>query len=101
MKCERCQKNPAGVRIDEIVNGKRVQHYLCRQCVDELMSTSMNQSGGLDGHGNPDGAPFGFLSNNAHAASSAGGVNTATAVQLAKTSKTLPLDQSLLELTDE
>ncbi len=101
MKCERCQKNPAGVRIDEIVNGKRVQHYLCRQCVDELMSTAMNQSGGLDGQGNPDGAPFGFFSNNANAASSAGGVNTATAEQRAKNSKTPTLDQFGRDLTDE
>ena len=23
MKCERCQKNPASVRIDQIVNGRR------------------------------------------------------------------------------
>ncbi len=101
MKCERCQKNPAGVRIDEIVNGKRVQHYLCRQCVDELMSTAMNQFGGLDGQGNPDGAPFGFFSNNANAASSAGGVNTATAEQRAKNSKTPTLDQFGRDLTDE
>src|SRR6266852_6286787 len=101
MKCERCQKNPAGVRIDEIVNGKRVQHYLCRQCVDELMSTAMNQSGGLDGQGNPDGAPFGFFSNNANAASSAGGVNTATAEQRAKNSKTPTLDQYGRDLTAE
>jgi len=101
MKCERCQKNPAGVRIDEIVNGKRVQHYLCRQCVDELMSSAMNQSGGFDGQGNPDGAPFGFFSNNANAASSAGGVNTATAEQRAKSSKTPTLDQFGRDLTDE
>ncbi len=38
MKCERCQKNPARVRVDQIVDGRREQHYLCQSCVDELMS---------------------------------------------------------------
>ena len=43
MKCERCEKNPAEVRIDQIVNGQREQHYLCRSCVDELMGAAMGQ----------------------------------------------------------
>jgi len=101
MKCERCQNNPASVRIDELVNGKRVQHYLCRECVDELMSAAMNQFGGSDGQDNPGGAPFGFFSNNANASSAAGGVNTATAERQAKNSKTPTLDQYGRDLTDE
>ncbi len=100
MKCERCEKNPARVRVDEIVNGKRVSHYLCQSCVDELMSAAMGQTGGLDGQGIPGDAPFGFVSNNGNAASAAGGVNTATA-ERAKNSKTPTLDQYGRDLTDE
>ena len=88
MKCERCEKNPARVRIDQIVNGQREQHYLCQSCVDELMGAAMGQMGGFDGEGIPEGAPFGFVSKNGNAASSAGGVNTATAERHAKHSKT-------------
>jgi ATP-dependent Clp protease ATP-binding subunit ClpC len=99
MKCERCQKNPARVRIDQVVNGRREQHYLCQQCVDELMSAAMDQMGGLDGQGTPEnaGAPFGFGSNTNPA--SAGGVNTATAK--ASNSKTPTLDQYGRDLTVE
>jgi len=96
MKCERCQKNPARVRIDQVVNGRREQHYLCQQCVDELMSSAMGAMGGLDGEGMPNanaGAPFGFGPNSA----SAGGVNTATAQ--ASNSKTPTLDQYGRDLT--
>src|SRR5437764_15100927 len=93
MKCERCQKNPARVRVDQIVDGRREQHYLCQSCIDELMSAAMEQMGGLNGQGMPEGAPFGFVPNNNNSASAAGGVNTATAEQQAKHSKTPTLDQ--------
>src|SRR5947209_3642572 len=102
MKCERCQNNPARVRIDQIVNGRREQHYLCQQCVDELMSAAMGQMGGADGQGMPNmnaGAPFGFGPNNS--ASAAGGVNTATAERKAANSKTPTLDQYGRDLTVE
>src|SRR5947209_8224966 len=101
MKCERCQNNPARVRIDQIVNGRREQHYLCQQCVDELMSAAMSQMGGPDGQGMPNmnaGAPFGFGPNNS---ASAGGVNTATAERKAANSKTPTLDQYGRDLTAE
>src|SRR5207302_1560703 len=79
MKCERCQKNPARVRIDQqMADGRIEHHYLCQSCVDELMSAAMEQMGGSDGQGMPGGAPFGFVPNN-NSASAAGGVNTATA----------------------
>src|SRR2546430_5319301 len=74
MKCERCQKNPARVRVDQVVNGRTEQHYLCQSCVDELMS-AMSQAGGPT---NPSDAPFGFFNNNS-AARSNGSVNTTTA----------------------
>ncbi len=42
MKCERCQKNPVRVRVDELIDGHRVSHFLCQSCLDELMSTMRN-----------------------------------------------------------
>ncbi len=101
MKCERCEKNPARVRIDQIVNGRREQHYLCQSCVDELMGAAMGQLGGFDGEGIPDGAPFGFVSKNGNAASAGGGVNTATAERRSNNSKTPTLDQYGRDLTRE
>src|SRR5712692_5969768 len=101
MKCERCEKNPARVRIDQIVNGQREQHYLCQSCVDELMGAAMGQLGGIDGEGIPDGTPFGFVSKNGNAPSTAGGVNTATAEKRKNNSKTPTLDQYGRDLTRE
>jgi ATP-dependent Clp protease ATP-binding subunit ClpC len=98
MKCERCQQNPARVRVDQMINGKVESHYLCQSCVDELMNT-MNQMGDLDGQGTPR-APFGFSTNNS-SASTAGGVNTATAERQTKHSKTPTLDQFGRDLTAE
>src|SRR5436305_3268947 len=100
MKCERCQKNPARVRVDQMADGRIEHHYLCQSCVDELMSAAMEQMGGSDGQGMPGGAPFGFVPNN-NSASAAGGVNTATAERQAKNSKTPNLDQYGRDLTDE
>ena len=98
MKCERCQKNPARIRVDEMVNGRRVQHYLCQSCVDELMGAAMEQMGGLNGQ--PENMPFGFAPHSNNSAS-AGGVNTATAERQAKHSKTPTLDQYGRDLTAE
>jgi ATP-dependent Clp protease ATP-binding subunit ClpC len=99
MKCERCQQNPASVRVDQITpTGKREQHYLCKSCVEELMGAAMDQMGGFNGQGMPDGAPDGFMSNNGNAAA---GRNTATAERQAKNSKTPTLDQFGRDLTAE
>jgi len=100
MKCERCQQNPARVRVDQLVEGKREQHYLCQSCVDELMS-AMGQVGGFDGQGMPN-APFGFFANHKSASTPSGSVNTVTAEQQAtKHSKTPTLDQYGRDLTGE
>ncbi len=96
MKCERCQKNPASVRVDQIVNGRREQHYLCQSCVQELMG-AMNQMG--DESQPESDAPFGFSANNRSAAS-ARGANTATA-EKALNSKTPTLDEFGRDLTNE
>ncbi len=101
MICERCQKNPARMRVDEIVNGRRVQHYLCQSCIDELMGAAMEQMGGPNGQDRPEGMPFGFAPNSNNSASAANGVNTATAERQAKHSKTPTLDQFGRDLTAE
>ncbi|MGH2494392.1 MAG: AAA family ATPase [Ktedonobacteraceae bacterium] len=100
MKCERCQKNPAVARIDQIVNGRRESHFLCQSCAEELMGMTMNQVGGADDTGEPGGFPFGFNGNRNNAAS-AGSKNTATAERQGKHSKTPTLDQYGRDLTAE
>ncbi len=99
MKCERCQKNPAVARIDQIVNGRREAHFLCQSCAEELMGMAMNQMGGSDDAGEPAGFPFGFNTNRSNAA--AGSKNTATAERQGKHSKTPTLDQYGRDLTAE
>src|ERR1700682_4630574 len=100
MKCERCQKNPAVARIDQIVNGRREAHFLCQSCAEELMGVSMNQLGGSDDAGEPAGSPFGFNGSRNNSAS-AGSKNTATAERQGKHSKTPTLDQYGRDLTAE
>jgi ATP-dependent Clp protease ATP-binding subunit ClpC len=102
MKCERCQKNPARVRVDQMVDGRRESHYLCQSCVDELMN-AMGQMGGLDDQGLAGAPfPFGFSANNNKSNAAGGsGVNTATAERSAKQSKTPTLDQYGRDLTAE
>nr|MBA2680758.1 AAA family ATPase [Ktedonobacteraceae bacterium] len=103
MKCERCQKNPARVRVDQMVEGRRESHFLCQSCVDELMN-AMGQVGGLDGQGTP-GAPFGFsasnINNKSNSSGNTGNLNTATAERQSKNSKTPTLDQYGRDLTAE
>src|SRR5712692_9900473 len=101
MKCERCQKNPASVRIDQIVNGRREAHYLCQSCAEELMGVAMDSTGGAGDAGEPGGFPFGFNGNRNNTASSAGSRNTATAERQEKHSKTPTLDQYGRDLTAE
>jgi ATP-dependent Clp protease ATP-binding subunit ClpC len=104
MKCERCQNNPARVRVDEIVNGRRVAHYLCQKCVEELMGQAMEMGGMGNAGGNGQGMPFGFTPpsmNMNNSASASGGLNTATAERQAKNSKTPTLDQFGRDLTAE
>src|SRR5207245_10878058 len=91
----------ARVWIDPTVNGSREQRSLWQSCVDELMGAAMGELGGLDCEGIPDGAPFGFVSKNGNGASTAGGVNTATAERRTNNSKTPTLDQYGRDLTRE
>jgi ATP-dependent Clp protease ATP-binding subunit ClpC len=73
-KCERCQKNDARVRLDAVVNGRREQHYFCRECAEELMSGELGGMGGIGGIGGPNNVfgqnggngPFGFAGRQPH-----------------------------------
>ncbi|GHO43337.1 ATP-dependent Clp protease ATP-binding subunit [Ktedonospora formicarum] len=101
MKCERCRKNPARVRVDQMVDGKRESHYLCQSCVDELMN-AMGQMGGFESMDIPGAPfPFGFANNSQKSSGGSGGVNTATAERQGKQSKTPTLDQYGRDLTAE
>lgn len=101
MKCERCQKNPARVRVDQVIEGHRESHFLCQTCVDEMMN-AMGQLGDLEGQGITS-APFGFPTNSTtnKSSSAPGNVNTTTAERPKKHSKTPTLDQYGRDLTEE
>jgi len=107
MKCERCEKNPARVRIDQVVNGRREAHYLCQECVDEFMNSMGGNLGDLLGNAfTGNNAPLGFTPNNSHTPAGVGAgapnaTNTATAEQRVKYSKTPTLDQFGRDLTGE
>ncbi len=101
-KCERCEKNDARVRFDAVVNGRREQHYFCRQCAEELMGEQMGAMGGSAG------SPFGSMGgmfgglNGAGPMGFSGNGRTATAERTAdKNSKTPTLDQFGRDLTAE
>ncbi|GCE47157.1 ATP-dependent Clp protease ATP-binding subunit ClpC [Thermosporothrix hazakensis] len=101
MKCERCHKNPARVRVEQVIDGRREAHFLCQSCVDEIMNAMGQMGGGMDGVGPMGGGfPFGFNMGGGKAASS-GNVNTATAERQGKHSKTPTLDQYGRDLTAE
>ena len=95
MKCERCNEREAQVRLDQVVNGERQQHYFCSQCAEELMhgimgegaaQPSASQGPNIFGVG---GSPF-----------RAGSTQTQTATK-APASKTPALDHFGRDLTAE
>jgi ATP-dependent Clp protease ATP-binding subunit ClpC len=99
-KCERCDKNDARVRFDAIVNGRREQHYFCRQCAEELMSEQMGALGSTDSPFGGSGGLFGGAPNGPMGFAAPGSGRTATAQRAAdKHSKTPTLDQFGRDLT--
>jgi ATP-dependent Clp protease ATP-binding subunit ClpC len=122
-KCERCNQNEARVRLDAINNGKREQHYLCRQCAEDLMGGQLGNASGEPGAEGPLGGLFGGMNGlggqgglfgfqpNASAVNGANGAKgaanngngNATGPRDAKNkqSKTPTLDQFGRDLTDE
>jgi ATP-dependent Clp protease ATP-binding subunit ClpC len=98
MRCERCGKNPAEVRINQITNGHQEIHQLCRPCIAELINAM--GMGELPPDALAERPSSGFLNNRA----SVGGPNTTgttTTQQRTTYSKTPTLDQYGRDLTDE
>jgi len=96
-KCERCKVRDARVRVDQVLNGRREQHFLCQTCFEELMGgVPDNVSGILNGMGN-GGNMFGAMPGGANGVSGAG----ATATPGGNGSKTPTLDQFGRDLTAE
>jgi ATP-dependent Clp protease ATP-binding subunit ClpC len=94
MKCERCQTRDAQVRLDQMVEGQREQHFFCTECAEEIMRGVARMSGGpASGQGpnifGTDGGP-----------TRAGGAQTQTATREPK-SKTPALDHFGRDLTTE
>ena len=104
-KCERCEKNDARVRLDSVVNGRREQHYFCRQCAEELLGGEAGPLGGTGGMGDLAGQPgglFGMMGGNGGFGFGPQQGGTATAQRTsAKQSKTPTLDEFGRDLTGE
>ncbi|HEX8982272.1 MAG TPA: ATP-dependent Clp protease ATP-binding subunit [Ktedonobacterales bacterium] len=104
-KCERCQINDARVRLNSVTNGRREQHFYCRECAEELLGQVNAENGG----GNDFGSMFNTFFNNGGAVGSNGGVafggrpnSTATAQREPnKHSKTPTIDQYGRDLTQD
>lgn len=47
-KCERCNINDARVRLNSVTNGRREQHFYCRQCAEELLGQMNADASGSD-----------------------------------------------------
>ena len=76
-KCERCQTNDARVRLDSVVNGRREQHYFCRQCAEEMLGGLNTSDGAEGGETSPFGGLFGSFFGNGNAGSLSGGLEGA------------------------
>src|SRR5690242_17044997 len=110
-KCERCNQNDARVRLDSVVNGRREQHFFCRQCAEELLGGDISSFGGLNGMGGFGGNGFGNAGNDFGNAGNGNPFNfgipqgnggSATAQRTPdKHSKTPTLDQFGRDLTAE
>ncbi|MGZ3637651.1 MAG: AAA family ATPase, partial [Ktedonobacterales bacterium] len=107
-KCERCNENDARVRLDSVVNGRREQHFFCRQCAEELLGGDISSFGGLNGLNNGMGGLGNFFGNAGNGgtgspfATPQGNGGAATAQRTAdKHSKTPTLDQFGRDLTGE
>src|SRR5689334_13931635 len=41
MQCSHCQKNPARVRVDQMINGQRESRYFCQSCAEAFMEKEL------------------------------------------------------------
>jgi ATP-dependent Clp protease ATP-binding subunit ClpC len=94
-KCERCKVQDARVRVDQVINGRREQHFLCQSCFEELAGgIPENMNGLFGGMGNMFGAMPGGADGMPNM-----GTGTATAQRGGNGSKTPTLDQFGRDLT--
>jgi ATP-dependent Clp protease ATP-binding subunit ClpC len=103
LKCERCNKNEARVRLDTMTNGRREQHYLCQQCAEEMLGGDLgSMAGGFGPFGNLFGNSMGNAGNSTPFGFRPNGAGTTTAQRAPdKHSKTPTLDQFGRDLTAE
>src|SRR6185437_6104127 len=47
-KCERCNINDARVRLNTLTNGRREQHFYCKECAQELLGQMNPEASGGD-----------------------------------------------------
>ena len=109
-KCERCNINDARVRLNTVSNGRREQHFYCKECAQELLE-QMNAEPGNGDLGNMfssffnnNGGGFGFNGPNGMggAPMGAGRPGTTTAQREPnKHSKTPTIDQYGRDLTQD
>ena len=106
-KCERCNINDARVRLNTLTNGRREQHFYCKECAQELLGqmNAENSGGDLGGMFNSffnNGGAFNMNGMNG-AAMGAGRPNSTTTAQREpnKHSKTPTIDQYGRDLTQD
>jgi ATP-dependent Clp protease ATP-binding subunit ClpC len=105
IRCERCNKNPASVRVEQISNGSREQHFLCQPCVDQLIGAVVEWGdGGVAPGSGSGGFPFDFRAAAPGGSSFYGEPGSRPAAQAAhgeRMSATPTLDRYGRDLTDE
>ncbi|HEX9067400.1 MAG TPA: ATP-dependent Clp protease ATP-binding subunit [Ktedonobacterales bacterium] len=99
--CERCEINPAQVRIDSLRDGKRERHLYCRKCADELMGANNDELDAATPSGFGSFFPqlFGATADGEPGMGARTPRGTATAQRQRKQSKTPTLDQFGRDLT--
>ncbi len=107
-KCERCNINDARVRINTVTNGRREQHFYCKDCAQELFGQMNAEASGSGDFGSMF-SPFmnnggGFNMNGMNGAAMGAGRPNGTATaqrEPNKHSKTPTIDQFGRDLTQD
>ena len=42
MLCQKCQKNPANVQMEQVINGVKSTHFLCQDCAGMMSAVSLD-----------------------------------------------------------
>ncbi|MGH2504034.1 MAG: ATP-dependent Clp protease ATP-binding subunit, partial [Ktedonobacterales bacterium] len=107
-KCERCNINDARVRVNTVTNGRREQHFYCKDCAQELFGQMNAEVSGGGDFGSMF-SPFinnggGFNMNGMNGAAMGAGRPNGTATaqrEPNKHSKTPTIDQFGRDLTQD